>query len=530
MGGLVEQVLSHEKARLLAKLSWSSWAGIAALAYLAYGIGLVIYRLYFSPLAKFPGPKLAAATHWYEVWYDLFSKGTGGQFTWKVKEMHDKYGPIVRVNPDEVHIDDPEFWNEVYGASTPSKPMDKSGKFKYRFGIPDATFSTTHAELHRERRAALAPFFSKQRIRSLNPRISETTDRISHRLATEYAGSGRVLNVGDMWSSMTIDVTSELAFSRSVNCSDAPEFKSPLSVGMQTIIWAGHWNAHFKILVDLMGWIPDGILGTVLPPFKPILDFREDTRQQIKDILSGKNAKSVDAQHPTIFHDILASNLPPQELTLKRLTDEAVSLNGAGMETTKWTLTVAVFHILDQPAVQARLKAELAEAMPDSTYILPWAELEKLPYLSGVVAESLRLSYGQVQRIPRVNRLHAWKYGDWVIPPGIPVGMDAYHMHTNENVFPEAQKFKPERWLGDPRGPAGLHPLSNYLVPFGRGSRVCAGMPLAYMELYVALATLFRRHELELFETDRSDADFVLDIVMPMPRKESKGVRVIVHK
>lgn len=183
-------------------------------------------------------------------------------------------------------------------------------------------------------------------------------------------------------------------------------------------------------------------------------------------------------------------------------------------------------------------------------------ELEKLPYLSGIISESkylrineqppqdirktndnqcklaagLRLFYGQVQRLPRVNRLHAWKYGDWVIPPGLPVGMDAYHMHTNEDVFPEAQRFKPERWLGEPRGPGGTHPLSNYLVPFGRGSRVCLGMPLAYIELYVALATLFRRHELELFQTDRSDADFVLDIVMPMPKRDSKGVRVIVSK
>ena len=142
----------------------------------------------------------------------------------------------------------------------------------------------------------------------------------------------------------------------------------------------------------------------------------------------------------------------------------------------------------------------------------------------------LRVSYGQVQRIPRVNRLHAWKFKDWVIPPGIPVGMDAYHMHTNPEVFPDPLAFKPERWLNDARGPGGRHPLTNYLVPFGRGSRVCLGMPLAYMELYVALATIFRRHDLELFETDRSDADFVLDIVMPMPKRDSKGVRVIVNR
>ena len=63
------------------------------------------------------------------------------------------------------------------------------------------------------------------------------------------------------------------------------------------------------------------------------------------------------------------------------------------METTKWTLTVATFHILDNPAVQARLKAELSEAMPDAAKILPWDELEKLPYLSGVISESASLHF-----------------------------------------------------------------------------------------------------------------------------------------
>ncbi|KAK2017320.1 cytochrome protein [Colletotrichum eremochloae] len=499
-------------------------------AYVLYGLCLAVYRLYLSPLTKFPGPKLAAVTHWYEAYYDLVAEGGGGQFTWQVKRMHEKYGPIVRINPDEVHIDDPDFWNEVYCSSTPSKPMDKSGKFKHRFGIPEATFSTTHAEHHRVRRAALAPFFSKQRIRGLNDKLSEITDRLSHRLSQEYAGTGRVLNINDMWSSMTIDITSYLAFGRQVDCSLAPDFKSPLSVGMQKIIWSAHWNSHFKILVDVMNWIPENILGALAPPFKPILEFRATTREQIKNILAGKETKGVDASHPTIFHDIRASDPPPEELTLPRLTDEAISINGAGMETTKWALTVGVFHVLNQPAVQARLKAELAEAMPDSTTTLPWVELEKLPYLSGVVAESLRLSYGQVQRIPRVNRLHAWQFREWEIAPGIPVGMDAYHMHSNEKIFPEPLAFKPERWLGDPRGPDGVHQLSNYLVPFGRGSRVCLGMYLAYMELFVPLATLFRRHELELFETDRSDVDFVLDIVMPMPKRGSKGVRVVVNK
>lgn len=142
----------------------------------------------------------------------------------------------------------------------------------------------------------------------------------------------------------------------------------------------------------------------------------------------------------------------------------------------------------------------------------------------------LRLSYGSVQRSPRINRLHAWKYGDWVIPAGTAVGMDAYHMHSNADIFPEPFAFHPERWLGDPKGPNGRQPLSNYLCSFGGGSRICIAMHLAYMELYVGLATLFRRHELHLSDTNRSDVDFALEMLAPMPHWGSRGVRVTVDR
>lgn len=132
-----------------------------------------------------------------------------------------------------------------------------------------------------------------------------------------------------------------------------------------------------------------------------------------------------------------------------------------------------------------------------------------------------------MQRLPRINRLHAWTFNEWTIPPGVVVSMDSYAMHTDETIFPCAQAFKPERWLNDARSPDG-RPLSAYLGTFGRGSRGCLGKELAYMELYVAIATLFRRFEMELFETTRADADFVLDMVVPMPPRNSKGVRAVI--
>jgi cytochrome P450 len=57
------------------------------------------------------------------------------------------------------------------------------------------------------------------------------------------------------------------------------------------------------------------------------------------------------------------------------------------METTKWVLTVATFHLLSNDDVRAKLKSELAEAMPDSSNILPYIELEKLAFLTAVIQE-----------------------------------------------------------------------------------------------------------------------------------------------
>lgn len=131
-----------------------------------------------------------------------------------------------------------------------------------------------------------------------------------------------------------------------------------------------------------------------------------------------------------------------------------------------------------------------------------------------------------------------------MIPPGVPVGMDTYHMHSNETLFPDHKEFRPDRWLGDPKVyPAQLEaagylppldgkekPLSHFMVGFSQGSRMCVGLNMAYAEIYIGLVTLFRRHELELFETDRRDVDFAIDMVSTQPQRGTKGIRVLIRR
>ena len=69
--------------------SWQSLVALFVALYIVYGACIGIYRLFLSPIAHFPGPKLAAATGWVEIWYDVF---LGGQFTLKIEKWHHKYG------------------------------------------------------------------------------------------------------------------------------------------------------------------------------------------------------------------------------------------------------------------------------------------------------------------------------------------------------------------------------------------------------------------------------------------------------
>ena len=76
-----------------------------------YVLYLAISRLYLSPVASIPGPRLAALSFWYEFYYDVILRG---RYTWKIAELHEQYGPIIRINPFEVHIHDPDFYDELY--------------------------------------------------------------------------------------------------------------------------------------------------------------------------------------------------------------------------------------------------------------------------------------------------------------------------------------------------------------------------------------------------------------------------------
>lgn len=195
------------------------WPAVAGLSIL-YFTGRWIYRLYFHPLAKFPGPKLAALTLWYEFYYDAVCRG---QYIFRIKEMHEKYGPIVRITPDELHVNDPDFIPELYPAG--GRRRDKYRRAMQLFGFTEAAISTVEHDVHRVRRGAMARMFSKDSVRRLEPIMVNNLNKLFGRLQ-KLKESGKPVNVLYIYSAFTNDLITEYAFGVSFNWLDAPEFNN----------------------------------------------------------------------------------------------------------------------------------------------------------------------------------------------------------------------------------------------------------------------------------------------------------------
>jgi cytochrome P450 len=175
-----------------------------------------------------------------------------------------------------------------------------------------------------------------------------------------------------------------------------------------------------------------------------------------------------------------------------QLRDEAMTLLLAGHETTANALTWAWYLLARAPEVEARLHAEV-DALAGRT---PGAQdLPQLPYTRAVLAETMRL-YPPAWIVGR-RALGEYHVDGHCLAPRTVVLMSQWVVHRDPRWWPEAESFRPERWL--PGGSAGdpSRPKFSYF-PFGAGTRVCIGEQFAWMEGVLALATFAQQWRLRL--------------------------------
>lgn len=183
------------------------------------------------------------------------------------------------------------------------------------------------------------------------------------------------------------------------------------------------------------------------------------------------------------------------------------------------------YHVAVNPSIRQRLFDELKAAIPNPSAPPSLSELEKLPYLNAVVQEGLRLCEAVTHRIGRQFPDKTFNCHGYVIPAGSTLSMTGYLTHQNEDIYPEPQAFKPERWLEDGKR------LERYLVSFNRGPRSCLGINLARAELFLILASVFRRFDFDVSEVSRErDIDSTRDYILGAPSPDSPGILVKVKE
>ncbi|PTB62735.1 cytochrome P450 [Trichoderma citrinoviride] len=474
---------------------------------------LSMYYLWFSSLSHIPGPKLAAGSLLYEFYYEVVCSG---QYTRKIEKMHEVYGPIVRINPHEVHIKDPDFCIEEF---SPVKKLDKYGWWYRVFGGPGSTISTEDYRLHKARRATFQNFLSPRVIRGFVPTIIDKLKQASL-VMDRHAQTGCLLNLSSIYRCMAADVVSAYVLPQSLNLLQSSDLGQGFQSSLRFFFEAATAMRYLGFLEPLMAIIPPSIFDAMLSdPAKGLIKLVKTLEGYVDDIIQGK--KNPQTSRTCLLERININHRDENENFRDRLLQEAEQFIVAGSETTGHTLSVITFYIIQEAEIQGKLREELANAGVVFDEDLEIAKLQTLPYLSAVITEGLRFSHGVGSRLPRINKSREVQFKQWRIPAGVPISMTSRLHHEDARLFPEPHSFRPDRWL-QPESRS----LKKYLSPFGHGSRICPGMHLALYEIYITIAHILLKFEIKNCGTISADLVSVHDLGAPFPKHDSKGLQV----
>ncbi|KAH3947888.1 hypothetical protein HBI56_189310 [Parastagonospora nodorum] len=482
--------------------------------WIGYRVVIALYNISpLHPLVHFPGPKIAAASYLYEAYYDWWCVGRYGRV---IKQMHDQYGPIVRINPDELHCSDPSFTDEIYAGS--SRPRNKWIHQLNTGGAGPVSvtgFSTVEHDLHRVRRAPLAKFFSRQQMLKLENEVHEfaqlTTDKMLN-----SAGKGK-FDIKDAFNCFTADVISQYAFGESMGFVAQEGWTPNLATWTDSFFKSAYMMRHNALgrkMANLLPFMADYLGEDVRAIFKVMnVTIPGYIAAALKNPGNGR-----------VFAQVIGEKGLTEEEKY-RFNGEGFNFLLAGTETTAAILTVLSYHLLSRPEIYARLRHDLSAAnLTPNT--LSWVALEQIPYFWAILQECLRMMPGVSHRSARIAPTEDLHFQQWVIPRGTPIGMTSMINHWDTQLFPDPDEFIPERWLND-NGSQNWG-LQKRLIAFGKGSRVCIGMDLAYCELYVmgALMAMKVLPRSKLVDTTREDIAYDHDQIVVQTKKGSISVKI----
>ncbi|KAL3587597.1 hypothetical protein FPOAC2_13494 [Fusarium poae] len=386
-----------------------------------------------------------------------------------MRQVHDKYGDVVRVAPNELSFKTPQAYKDIYNHATSRKSPFPKSRFFYDRGDsvkhPDIVF-TIDPKRHRPQRRALSHAFSASALRDAERTTKWHTGLFLHRIG-QYGNprTGGELTFGESFDSVA---------------------KWQPDTYVALIL---EFTKHYTILqVAKRLAIPESLLSWFMPrSLKYSMAFHES-------LTKDKIARRIEIGDSSQRKDFFAHILRRGDVNRDHLAEQAKILLLDGSETTATFLAGITYLLLKSPTVLARLQNEVRSSFSTKDEIRG-DSTKMLPYLHAVIEEGLRLFPPVPLGLPRtcpgaiVDR--------WFVPPGTEVSVDNFVMSHDAQYFPEPDKFRPERWLGDQT--ASDKEASR---PFSIGPRACLGVNLAYFEARLILATMVFQFDWELVNKD----------------------------
>jgi len=325
-------------------------------------------------------------------------------------------------------------------------------------------------ERHRRGRKLLMPPFHGERMRA----YSRTIQDITLRKAGELPIGGR-LKAQDLMQAVSLEVIIEAVFG----------VEDPARVARFREVIGHYLEAYTPLLMAVTPIRRDfGGIG-------PWARF-----QRMGQTLFGLVGEEIAERRRSARkrEDILSLLLEARDEAGAAMSDEEIydelrTMLIAGHETTALSMSWGLDAVHRTKGVLGRLRDELASVGP-----LPSPEaLVKLPYLGAVCDETLRLRPILIM-VPRIVREPFTLLGH-TLSPGVNVAAAVSLVHTNPSIYPEPERFSPERFIERKFSPFEY-------IPFGGGSRRCIGAAFALFEMKIALGTLLSMHRFELLASE----------------------------
>lgn len=430
----------------------------------------MLYRLYFHPLARYPGPFLAKISDMYGAWHSMM-----GRLHIETEKGHRKYGPAFRQGPNKIVFNTETALHTIYNSTK----VCKSRGYKAMLPSPGAynTFTSVDKEMHARKRKVMSQGLTDQCIRRFEPTLLAHVDVFIKRLCRGAVGAwpAQALNMTECCRHLSYDVMGAFGFGQ--------PFRMQTSDDNHFLLHAVKTLMH-KVSV----YVQHPALQTLR---LEALFSRRSSRMRARyarlmaDLVQRRLAAGRDAQH-----DLFAFLAHAGEFSADELWAESRFLLIAGGDTVSTVLASLFFYLAAHPDCYQKLAEEVRSTFASAAEIQWGARLASCGYLRASMDEAMRMSPPIATTLWReVCADDGLVVDGLLLPRGVDVGVSPYALHHNERLFPDSFAFCPERWIVSANtSPADVERMRRAFSVFSVGPRACAGRRLAYVELSDALA------------------------------------------